>query len=149
MYSDSYASNRSKVAEDELKAVFIKSLIKHVSWPASKDKNDIKICIFGNSPIISYLNGLNTEIKYKNSYIDDCHILYFGTYSEANLSIVLKKTFAHPILTIGSSDNFAKKSGIIQFNITGKRVILKINKKSLNQSEIEISPTLLEMSESL
>jgi hypothetical protein len=149
IFSSANAKEVKKIPEVELTGVFIKSLIKHVSWPASKSDKEITICVLGNDPVLPFLHNMNVEVKQKNSFIDNCHIFYFGTYLEANLKTILTKTYSRPILTIGSSYGFAKKSGIVEFHFVKNQIVLKVNRTSLEKSEIEISPTLLEMSDSL
>ena len=147
LFFPSQSSPNELVSEEKIKALFIKNLINYVSWPAFRNAEKIKTCVMGNDTMIVHFEKKETEIKYKNSYLEDCHVLYIGASFQGNASQIIYKASKRPILTISDNKDFVKLGGILEFNIKNTNVVLKVNPDSLKNSDLEISPELLNMME--
>lgn len=135
------------VSEEEAKAKLLESLIDHINWPVSKSRYDIKLCILGNDPFIVHLKRFNFEVKQKNSYLDDCYIIYVSSLFQGNFNLIQSRVNNKPILTISDINNFLDFGGILEFFIKSNKVVLKVNLSSLKESDLEISPAVLNMME--
>jgi hypothetical protein len=74
-----------------------------------------------------------------------CQILYFTEEGEDLLDLSRLRTA--PVLTVGESDSFYKKGGMIQFVIARRRVRLKVNLEEARAHSLEISAKLLRVAE--
>ncbi len=138
---------KEQVSDDQVKAIFIENIANHVSWPVSKRGEEKLLCVIGNDPFITYFKKLKVEIKDKNSFLDDCHVIYVSSYFHGNSKQILTKVRNSFILTISNNKNFVKLGGIVEFTIHSNKVVLKINSEALKASQLEISPGLRGMME--
>jgi hypothetical protein len=74
-----------------------------------------------------------------------CQILYFTEDSENLLD--LRRLRTAPVLTVGESDSFYKRGGMIQFVLDRRRVRLKVNLEEARAHSLEISAKLLRVAD--
>ncbi len=59
----------------------------------------------------------------------------------------LRRYPERPVLTIGESDGFAQRGGIINFSWEGRRIHLQINREAADRSGLKISSHVLKLAE--
>jgi len=144
----------------QLKAAFLYNFAKFVEWPPEafgEAKSPIVIGILGEDPIPirgdleraivgKTINNRPLEIKPFRSAVDatNCHLLYIGASEQAHLKQILESLGGASVLTVGETDDFIQKGGMInliqekgkfRFQIseaTAKSVHLKISSKLLS-----------------
>jgi hypothetical protein len=146
-------------SEYEIKAVFLYHFTQFVAWPETAFPDpDSKFIIglVGGDPfgpaLESIVGGESvgrhplavqnvTDISTENR----CQILYFSETGEDLLD--LRRLRTAPVLTVGESDSFYKKGGMIQFFIDRRRVRLKVNLEEARAHSLEISAKLLRVAD--
>jgi YfiR/HmsC-like len=145
--------------EFEIKAVFLYHFTQFVEWPEaafSGPHAPFVIGLVGADPFgpslrkiiggeavgthplqLQEVSDVSAELR--------CQILYFSEKSEDTLDLQRLRTA--PVLTVGESDTFCKRGGMIQFFIDRRRVRLKVNLEEARAHSLEISAKLLRVAE--
>jgi hypothetical protein len=145
--------------EYELKAVFLYHFTQFVVWPEAAFPDPdapFVIGLVGANPFGPSLEGIvggesvgRHRLTVKN--VSDvttefrCQILYFTPEGENLLD--LRRLRTAPVLTVGESDSFYRKGGMIQFFIDRRRVRLRVNLEEARAHSLEISAKLLRIAD--
>lgn len=154
----SYFSYAAKPSVEEIKAVYIFKFIRFVKWPKDALNGTYRVCVLGNSTIIKQLKSINgyevdgriVDVKHFNN-IDDvnfCHILFVSSEQSSKLPRVLKKLNYPPVLTVGETEEFLDKGGIVEFFTVDNYVRFKINQRAAENTGLIISSQLLHLTKS-
>ena len=145
--------------EYNLKAAFLRYVVKFVSWPeTSLPESEINLCIFGYNPSMQALNSINGKIINDRSLIiriipdlalveKNCQIL-FVTKTIQDQSILTKiiTTFkGKPILTYGDLPNFAELGGGMSFYEANNHLAMMINQSAIKAANLTIAPRMLRL----
>ena len=149
-----------KTASNEglIKAAFVFNFIKFIDWPSSAfeaPNTPIKLCIWGNSPVVAAIGSLNDK-KAKNRIINilrpqeirdiaQCHVLFVASASQSKLKDLLGATDGKAILTVSDVQNFAQRGGVISLFVSGGKMRFAINRDAASRSELRISSQLLKL----
>lgn len=150
----SFGKDGSKEEEEtKKKAVLIISAIKHAKWQNYKRPDQFVIGIMGDSELCQYLKKFYSgQLKdgrkvvfadYSNVLEVDskCQAIYLGE-SKSHLLDELKTSQQKPLI-ITSSEGLAKKGSGINLIYRNGKLVFEVNKKVLQQSEIQISSEFL------
>lgn len=140
---------------DQVKAVFLYNFTQFVDFPPSTVGNSFVLGILGNDPFGDYIdsvvngekvNGLPIVVKRFDNVEDirDCNILYIN---DANPIAAVRALGKRNILTVGSTENFAREGGIIRFFIESNKIRLQINLAAAKAANLSISSKLLRVSD--
>jgi hypothetical protein len=150
---------QSAPSEYEIKAVFLYHFTQFVGWPEAAfpqpDSNFI-IGLVGGDPFGPALESIvggesvgrhRLAVKKVTDVSSEfrCQILYFSEDGEDLLDFHRLRTA--PVLTVGESDSFYKKGGMIQFFIDRRHVRLKVNLEEARAHSLEISAKLLRVAD--
>jgi hypothetical protein len=114
--------------------------------------------ILGEDPFDSYLdevvrgekvNGHPIKVvRYRSiEQVKDCHILYIGANEERRVAQVLKALGGRQVLTVGESDLFPRKGGMVSMVNRKGRIRLSVNLQAIKASELPVSSKLLQLAE--
>jgi hypothetical protein len=144
--------------EYKVKAGYVYNFTKFITWPED-DSETFNLCIAGEDPFgdlidpIEQRTAFGRPIKlFRFNRLDKeqhCHILFISSSIKDNVSLkgMLIVDDINKSLTVGESEGFAARGGMIGFvNRLGK-IKLQINLKALQQSGLKISAKLLEVAE--
>jgi YfiR/HmsC-like len=145
--------------EFEIKAVFLYHFTQFVAWPEaafSGPDAPFVIGLVGTNPFGDSLKKIiggeavgthRLELQEVDSVTAEtrCQILYFAENGEDFLD--LRRLRTSPVLTVGESDSFCKRGGMIQFFLERRRVRLKVNLEEARAHSLEISAKLLRVAE--
>ena len=147
-------------SEYQAKAIHIAKLVRYVEWPKEKTAHGVPLVIgiFGNDHASEQIKEVignqkinNREIVVKNcatiQEFKGCHILFVSRSEESRLGSILGKVKGDPVLTVGESDSFLEKGGIINLRTTGRDVKMAINEKNARNSGLRLSPKLVDFRE--
>jgi hypothetical protein len=70
---------------------------------------------------------------------DRCQVLFFGSTNGAQLESVLRRVQGQGIVTIGESDSFIEKGGMIGLVVEHGRVRFDINLAAIAAAHLELS----------
>jgi len=162
-------SERSRAAETsvpkeyQIKAAFLYNFTKFVEWPDSAfaDPNKpIVIGVLGPNPFGGELakaiegrkvNGRDLVLQTIQK-VDDLkavHVLFIGSEEDRKLAEHLAALKGNPVLTVGETEIFAKRGGIITFSLEGDKVRFEINMESAEQGGLKISAQLQKLAKSV
>ena len=144
--------------EHQVKAAFIHKFIKFTKWPKaafSSDISPILIGVYGESPIWSGLKNLENKtvmgrrLKIFKVHESDLkkkyHIIFVSKAKTDEADSLLNKNNKSGMMTIGESDGFAEKGGMINFVIVEGKLRFEINIAAIERSGLKLSSKLLRL----
>jgi YfiR/HmsC-like len=157
--TSSRARAASPPTEDQVKALFLYHFTQFVEWPESAypaPDAPFVIGIVGSEPITPVLQDIiggesvgRHRLEVRN--VDDimgefrCQMIYFSGEGETLLDPSRLRTA--PVLTVGESDAFCRKGGMIQLFIDHRRVRMRVNLEAARDHSLSISAKLLRVAE--
>jgi hypothetical protein len=141
----------------ELKAAYIYNFTKFTSWPATSfadEKAPLVIGVLGNESFAKTLrdlvnghavNGHAVEVRdlLPSQSLQGLHVLYVDVSVEAQLGTA-EDLFASPgMLTVGESEQFTARGGVIRFVVDGARLQFEINVSAAQRAGLVLSSQLL------
>jgi hypothetical protein len=143
--------------EYQVKAAFLLNFAKFVQWPPQTFKSSgdsISICVLGPNPFGSSLDeavdGKSIDgRKFAVRQVADvqqaggCQILFIASSQKKHSTEAAVATAG--VLTVGESDGFAARGGVIGFKLEGGRVRIEINVDAADRRKLRISSKLLSL----
>lgn len=153
------AQNPAEVREFQKKAEFIASFARFVDWPARKfpqADTPFVIGVFGTDNISSLLQEMiqDRQIKGRPAIIKHlmnkeelraCHVLFISRSERDRLGPLLGEVRRENVLTVGESDNFLGKGGVINFVTVGGQVRFQISTEAAAREKLTVSSKLLQL----
>ena len=149
-----------QTAEYEVKAAFLFNFAKFVDWPAqafATPNASFTICLDGDpfgGALDRIIQGENLEgraltVRRLNSGNDlaGCQIVYVAASQFRHVDEIVSGANNHPILTVGDTDNFIDRGGIIRFIKSGGRIHFQINPDAAGRAGLQLSSKLLRLAE--
>ena len=139
-----------------VKAAFLYNFIKFVTWENEKNTDQISICAFGDTELLSDLKSIEgkkaheriisvAEMESLNKTIK-CNVIFISRYESPDYKKLIAEAEKSGILTVSDIDGFAGKGGIIElFATEDNRIRFKINIKAAEKSGLRISSELLKL----
>lgn len=145
-------------AEYEVKAAYLLNFARFVEWPGGafeSDVSEIRIGIMGPGPLDRQVelgmeerlvSGRPVRVMWLKGpeAVASCHIV-FVPHSAVNPERILAATAGKPILTVGESDSFAVRGGVIQLYLDDQVVHFEINRAAAERNGLKISSRLLSL----
>jgi hypothetical protein len=153
-HSLSYAQT---VSEDQVKAAYLYNFAKFVEWPARNFTNPtdpIRLCVLSRQAFESELNQM---VKGKTiagrpvavvpvqrgEQARSCHILFIDSSQDRQVQHIIEALRDTSVLTVGETEGFVEKGGIVNFVLQDDRVQFQVNHRAANQAGLRISSRLL------
>ena len=147
--------------EYALKSVFLYNFCHFIEWPGSafsSPNEPLIIGIVGEDPFGSLLSeaiegetyrGRPIQIAYFHSAreIKHCHLLFIGRAEEGKLDAILAMVAGKSVVTVGETDDFLARGGMIALPAERNRVRLRINPTPLRAASLEVSSKLLRVAD--
>jgi hypothetical protein len=144
-------------AEYKVKAVFLFNFAQFVEWPANAFRDaqaPLVIGVLGEDPFGTYLDeavkgekiGTRPLVVRRFSRvgdITDCHILFISRSESAQLDKIIAGLKGRSLLTVGDTDTFIRKGGVVRFVTENNKIRLRINVEAAKASDLTISSKLL------
>ncbi len=148
-------------AEYALKAVFLYNFCRFIEWPKSaftSPNEAITIGVVGDDPFGSLLNeavrnetsrGRPIRIAHyaKADAIGRCHLLFVSRSEAARTEKILSAVNGKSVVTVGETDAFLDRGGMIALTAKKNRVRLHINPALLRAASLDVSSKLLRVAE--
>ena len=138
--------------ENKVKAAYLYHLTKFVSWPAPAGEQ-LRLCVQGDSQLGALRAELsNRQVNNRPLLIDpehsgdpaQCQLLFLGS-AVRQPADVLARVRSLPVLTVGDSEGFAQRGGVIGFYAESGRIRLEINPEAARSANLKISAKLFEL----
>ena len=148
------AESSESLSEYEVKAAFLFNFAKFVKWP-ERGAPSITVCVLAEDAVertIEKTIGGKTlrdkpvVVKRPADLEDhDCQILFISDSRRTELARILRSMNGASVLTVGETDAFAERGGIINFRTENDRVRFEINPEAAQNAGLEISSQLLKL----
>jgi hypothetical protein len=161
--------------EYEVKAAFLLNFTKFVTWPDKafeKNESPFVIGVLGQDPFGATLDKMFEGKTVKDRKVEilrftwperkegepagdalqalvrglkGCHLLFVSASEDGHLDDLAKMLTGSNVLTVGESEGFAKRLGVIGFFIEAKKVRFQINTDAAARAQLDISSRLLRL----
>ena len=150
------ASAVAPAVEYQSKAARIARIAQVTLWPVSKlgASKALVIGVFGDELMTTYLqeavqgrrlNGREVIVKRCSAVqeIASCHVVFIGQTEQERQREILRKAASEPILTVGDSESFMDRGGIVRLAMNGGTAQFTFDASNLKRSRLEIDPEAL------
>ena len=146
--------------EYQIKAVFLYNFVQFVEWPdaAFSDAGaPLRIGVLGEDPFGPALDEavqgetirsrrLVVKRAQRLDELADCQLVFFAKSEAWQVSARRDdQADARPVLTVGETEDFARRGGVIAFYSEGKKVRFEINADLARRLGLKISSELLKL----
>lgn len=145
--------------EYQLKAVFLFNFAQFVEWPPTAFPEagaPIYIGVLGDDPFGPILEQVvrgetihHRRLVIKRSrQLEDlkaCHLLFISRSEEGQLAQILAGVAGASILTVGETEQFAHRGGVINFTLQENKIRFEINLHAAERAGLKISSKLLQL----
>jgi len=155
------AAAETSLPEYQVKALFLVNFTKYVEWPVDSSADastPFTIGIAGDNDIAPYLQsavegktiaGHPLVIRHveKNEDLANCQILFISASEKSHLAEILNQVKTSPVLTVGETDQFSQRGGIIGFIKKEGKIRLQIDLNAARAAGLQISSRLLSVAD--
>jgi hypothetical protein len=157
LWFPSQSATGQTVSEDQVKAAYLYNFAKFVEWP-TKDYLDshsaIRLCVLADAGFEAELKKivLGKTIASRPVMVmqprrveesRDCHILFIGSSQGKEAEKMIAALHDASVLTVGETNDFVQKGGMITFILQDDRVQFQVNHKVATRAGVHISARLL------
>ncbi len=143
------------VEEHDVKAAFMLKLVNFVQWP-SEARHDLVIGFIGadaTSDVLQHLasgkavNGRPIVVRRlaHDGDLKACQVIFVGSSERKNMQSVLERLRGTNVLTVGESDGFGQRGGIVNLLLSGGRIRFEVNPHAAERAHLQISSRLLSL----
>ena len=147
-------------SEPQVKVGFLLNFFKYVEWPDASTNSVLEIIHVGENElgddVVSLINakiiaGRPVVLRHSNAPRDwrSGHILFVSDTERRRLPEILHAVKGRPVLTVGESDGFLEKGGMINFVMKGRKVRLAINLTAAEAGGLKLSSRLLAVADTV
>lgn len=147
--------------EYQVKAVFLFNFAQFVEWPPAAfagANSPIVIGVLGENPFGTYLDEtlrgeevnnrpLEVQRYQRVDEIKTCHILFISPSETERYDQIFARLQGRSILTVGDTEGFATRGGMIRFLTEQNRIRLRVNVGAAKAAGLTISSQLLRAAE--
>lgn len=151
------------VSEEQVKAAYLFSFTKFVEWPEGTFANasdPIRLCVFNDKPFVGQLNQIVGHRQIAGHpvlvvLVQDgqqsraCQELFIGASQNSQIVGIIDTLRTSSVLTVGETDEFVEKGGMISFVVQGGHVQFRVNQRSATQSHLRLSSQLLSVAKNI
>jgi len=148
-------------SECEAKAGFLLNFLKYVEWPPTTDADTnapLQICVIGKDRFGTSLSSLikSKAIDGRTVVLENgdaecawrqCRLLFVSGSENRRVEEVLAAVKDLPVLTVGETEDFLEKGGMISLVMRDKTVRLEINLAAAEAAKLKISSRLLSVAD--
>jgi hypothetical protein len=145
--------------EYQVKAAFLFNFAQFITWPTNaftEVQSPLVIGILGTDPFGSVLDEIvrgekangHPLVVQRYRQIEEargCHILFISESENKRVEDIFIKLKGRNILTVGDTDEFARRGGMIRFFTEKGKLRLLINPGATQQAGLEVSSRLLRL----
>ena len=146
------------VEEHEVKAAFVLKLINFVQWPnaAGEHNGSLVIGIIGTDATSDALQrlasgkavdgrGIVVRRLSTESDLTTCQVIFIGASERKNAPALIDRVRGSSVLTVGESDGFGQRGGMVNLLLDEGRIHLEVNAHAAAQAHLQISSRLLSL----
>ena len=148
-----------EASEYQIKAAFLYNFAKFVEWPPENNVgagDPMTICIVGEDPFGNILDEftkgrtikdrrvLITRLK-PGQDLKGCQIAFISSVARNQLKSIFQNAVRAHVLTVGESEGFSARGGVIGFIREENKVHFEINLDAAQRANLKISSKLLSL----
>lgn len=147
--------------EYQVKAAFLFNFTQFVEWPAAafgSADSPLVIGVLGRDPFGGFLdetvrgesvNQRNLQVRRfaRVEDVNNCQMLFISNSETEHMAEILGKLKGKSILTVGETEDFARRGGVIRFATVANKIRLNINVEAAKEASLTISSKLLRPAE--
>lgn len=151
------SSAQTQADEYRIKAGFIFHFAQFVEWPAGTFTNSagsITFCTLGEDPFHGDMESLlrgklvagkSVRVLHLKQVQDSkqCNVLFLDKNDDQLVPSALATVENLPILTVGESDDFLERGGMIRFCMEDRRIRFEVNQQAAEATHLKVSARLL------
>lgn len=144
----------------DIKASFVYTLAKFVTWPARvfpSRETPILFCILNDDPLGSALERVSAGRTIGGRPIalhrvttpvdaDACQLLLIGGFAAERIPGLLARSRSAGVLTIGEAEEFTEHGGIVRLRMNQDMVQAEVNQETAERAGLRISSNFLRLS---
>lgn len=146
----------SSAQEHQVKAAFLYNFAKFIEWPQARSEGPIVLGVLGNA---SFGRALEQAVDGKNingrplvvkqsariEELTPCHILFIPSSQARETERIFKLLTGAPVVTVGETEGFARRGGVINFFLEQNKVRFEVNPDVAARAHLRISSRLLSL----
>jgi hypothetical protein len=147
--------------EYQVKAGFLFNFTQFVEWPAEafpRKDTPLVVGILGPDPFDAYLDEMvrgesvnNHPIKVRRFHriedVKECHILFVSGAEAAKPESLFISLKERKVLTVGDTEGFSKRGGMVGFVTKNGKIRLQINTEAVRAADLTVSAKLLRLAD--
>lgn len=153
------APRDNNVSEYEVKAALVYRTAKFIEWPtaafAATDAPFV-LCVVGNNAPLRPFSALDGKVLNSHKVavrritgdmldVRQCHAAFFAQDAGADVDYALGKLQGAPVLTIGESEEFVQRGGMLALVTREQRVRFTINLPDARRAGLAVNSQLLQL----
>lgn len=144
------------IGPQDVEVAFIYNFAKFVEWPASAFSSAaaaLTICTVGSDPVVDGLLELKGKVaQERNVRVQaillpadalSCQILFLSDAEKERFPEFFNAVRGRSVLTVGTTDRFAERGGMIGFFLENRKVRFAINLGEARRSNLVVSSKLI------
>ena len=150
------AGSQAQIEEHEAKAAFLLKLVNFVEWPGGAAQGPLIIGTVGADETSDALqrlaagksvNGRTLVIRRlaPDGDIKNVQVLYIGSSQAKNVASLLERARDASVLTVGETDGFGQRGGIVNLLVSEGRIRFEVNPHAAERAHLQISSRLLSL----
>lgn len=152
------AGDKADSLELQVEVAFLFNFAKFVEWPGASAASDpVTFCVSGDPALFATLedslqgkkvNGHSAAAREigESSDARRCQILFLGSDKKRTVEF-LDRLAGINVLTVGASDQFVRRGGMIRLIKDGNRFRFSVNVDAVNRTGLRLSSRLLQLAE--
>jgi hypothetical protein len=148
------AAPEPRAAEYEVKAAYLYNFAKFVEWPAASGRDTFVLGILGRDPFGPLLDavmagknvsGRRLTIRRFASVeeVEGVDMLFIASSESARVGEVLKRVEGVPTLTVGETDGFVGRGGMLGFRVMDEVVRFDVDLDQSSRAGLKVSSQLV------
>lgn len=141
--------------EHDVKAAFVYKLVNFVQWP-NQSGHEMVIGFIGADATGDALqrlasgkavNGKGIVVRRltRDGDLKSCQVVFVGASESRSIQSVLERLRGTNVLTVGESDGFGQRGGIVNLLLSGGRIRFEVNAHAAERAHLQISSRLLSL----
>jgi hypothetical protein len=157
LYVSTMPTQADAVQEYAAKSVLALNLARYSEWPKDVFKGNtvtVNLCLLGSEVVQQAFtmvdkkhisNKILSVLNINDSkQLQDCQLLYISADTD-KVNQLLTDSYAHHILTIGETDDFLAKGGMVYLEMADAKINLNVNLGATQKAGLQISARVLKL----
>ncbi len=153
--TDAY-SQQAPITQYHVKAAFLYNFAKFVDWPASAfagPDDPFTLCVVGTEPFISAretlagksIKGRKVVVRRIDTIVGarQCNMIYVASSDDGGFNLDPAQ-LKSAVLTVGESDDFLRRGGIINLTVVNNKIRFEIDRDSGERLGLRFRAQLLQ-----